>query len=302
MENTYKSFYRNFYLNTNGFIPSNPLNKNVYPGDFFQIFNGEMVILGNIFHSRVLNPEDVVLEYRVKLNPANWDFSVGVSKPYSERSSGQDLIDKESEFSKQVLAFDKKGSFFFRGKNPEAVKISNWNDILQALIIKLTTINYSFRSLYVVTESASTSDWTLAISGSDKGALAIAIENKDIGLGDIFGHQDAKTLEAKDIEYYNRESIRKPSFFKAKKLVVQDEKHNVFISDSIKNLGNRNEWAKSFYDYDFYSGDTHLSNFSHASMLDMLSSNQLNPNTALLYFRWVDANLDDIEKLLLSYG
>ena len=39
-----------------------------------------------------------------------------------------------------------------------------------------------------------------------------------------------------------------------------------------------------------------------ASILDMLQANELNPNTALLYFRWSDANLDDIEKLFTAYG
>ena len=34
----------------------------------------------------------------------------------------------------------------------------------------------------------------------------------------------------------------------------------------------------------------------------MLQANELNPNTALLYFKWADANLDDIEKLFLVYG
>jgi hypothetical protein len=36
--------------------------------------------------------------------------------------------------------------------------------------------------------------------------------------------------------------------------------------------------------------------------LDMLQCNELNPNTALLYFKWVDANLDDVEKLFGAYG
>jgi hypothetical protein len=41
---------------------------------------------------------------------------------------------------------------------------------------------------------------------------------------------------------------------------------------------------------------------AQACFLDMLQSNELNPNTALSYFKWADANLDDIEKLFGSYG
>lgn len=33
-----------------------------------------------------------------------------------------------------------------------------------------------------------------------------------------------------------------------------------------------------------------------------LPPNELNPNTALLYFKWADANVDDVEKLFNQYG
>ena len=41
-------------MNTHGFIPTKPLNQNVYPGDFFQIINGEFIVLGNIFRKKVV--------------------------------------------------------------------------------------------------------------------------------------------------------------------------------------------------------------------------------------------------------
>ena len=264
-----------------------------------------MIVLGNIFRNGIVNPEDGKLGYGVKQNAAGWVFSDGVTKPYSGRGSGHGPIDGEFEFSKQVLAFSAKGSFFFRGNEPESVKILNWNELQQQLIIKLTQTYYSFREVYVVTESATTADWTLAISSSDKGELEIATDSENFGLVDIFGHHSARTIQSKDIEYYHREPKRKPGFFKAKKLVVQDEKIEVFISELINQGQDQNEWANNFYQYDFDYDPAYASQIpgsSKASILDMLRSNELNPNTALLYFRWTDANLDDVEKLLLKYG
>jgi hypothetical protein len=304
MDNAFRIFYRNFYFKTGGFIPSAPLNQNLYPGDFFQIVNGEMLVLGNIFQKGIVHKDDVEFGYGLKLNPASWEFSDGLSKPYSGRGSGQGTLE-DFEFSKQILAFEREGSFFFKATDPVAARILNWNDLQQELIIKMTQTYYSFRDLYIVTEVASTADWTLAVAGSKKAELEISTDSENFGLVDIFGHHSAKTIQSKDIEYYHREAHKKPVFFKAKKLVVQDDKLNVFISDLITTRENQHQWAGSFFDYDFHfepSYSPQIRSNSQASLLDMLQANQLNPNTALLYFRWGDANLDDIEKLFISYG
>lgn len=306
MDQVYKKYYRGFYLKTGGFIPSKPINQSMYPGDFFQIRNGEVIVLGNIYRKSIIIPEEKSIEFGLKLNPANWSFSDGVTKPYSGRGSGNNPIEGEFEFSKQVLAFDSSGSYFFRGNNPESVKIANWSAIKDELIIKLTQTLFSFREVYVVTECATNSDWTLAIASSHKAELEIATDSENFGLVDIFGHSSAKTIQSKDIEYYHRESNRTPNFFKAKKLVVRDEKLDIFISDLISQRVNRNQWVSDFFDYDFHDQPVpfapHITNNVQISFLDMLQANQLNPNTALLYFRWIDANLDDVEQLFLSYG
>lgn len=305
MENVFRNFYRNFYMRSGGFIPAKPLNVTVYPGDFFQLINGEMVMLGNIFRGSVIDARDVQFANGIRLNPANWNFSDGISKPYSGRGSGQGPIEGQFEFSRQVIAFDKAGSFFFKSTDPESVKIMNWNEIQQALIIKMTQTVYSFRELYIATETATCADWTLTIASSDKAELEIATDSDNFGLVDIFGHHSAKTVQSKDIEYYHREAHRKPVFFKAKKLAVQDERLDVFISDLIYTMQNRNEWARGFYEYEFYHDTSYSAPTfprAQASVLDMLQANALNPNTALLYFKWAEANLDDVEKMFIAYG
>jgi hypothetical protein len=303
MNTVYRKFYRNFYSRTNGYIPTKPLNEIVYPGDFFQIRNGEMFILGNIFSSNIVDTKNVEFQHSIKLN-SSWDFSEGVTKPYSGRGTGHNAINGEFEFSKQILAFDVSGSFLFKGMNPEAVRIANWNDLQNELIIKLTQTYFSFRELYLVTETASTSSWSLAISSSDKGELEIATDNQNFGLVDIFGETSAKTIQSKDIEYYNRQSERIPCFFKAKKLVTQNEKLEVFMEELIYHRTLKNNWIGKFYESKLFNQEYYRptsSKNAEINILDLLAGNQLNPNTALLYFKWADTSLDDIEKLFWSY-
>ncbi len=304
MNSIYKKFYRTFYARTS-YIPSKPLNKTLFPGDFFHIINGEMILLGNIFSSQIVDTKNVDFEHAIKLNTDSWKFSEGVTKPYSGRGTGNNAIDGVFEFSKQILAFESSGSSYFTSNEPEAVKIKNWSELQNELIIKLTQTYFSFRELYLITETASTSDWTLAISGSKNGELEIAIDTENFGLVDIFGHSSSKTIQSKDIEYYNRQPERKPSFFKAKKLVEQNETVQVFIDELIYQRTLLNKWGKDFYKYNLNTNHEHevaILNNAQISILDLLPSNQLNPNTALLYFKWADASLDDIEKLFVNYG
>lgn len=125
MDKVYRKFYNNFHHSTNGFIPAQPLNRNIYPGDFFQIKNGELIVLGNIFRENIVNTDDVNFDNGIKLNPTNWNFSQGVAKSYSGRDSGHDPLKGNFEFSKQLLAFEKLGSFIFKSSGLESIKITN---------------------------------------------------------------------------------------------------------------------------------------------------------------------------------
>lgn len=306
MNSIYKKFYRQFYLKTAGFIPTKPLNQSLFPGDYFQIKNGEIIVLGNLYRNTIIAPEEADLSAAKLLNASNWNFSEGISKPYSGRGHGHGAIEGQFEFSKQILSFAHEGNFIFKAEEPQSVKINNWNDIQQQLIIKLTQTLFSFREIYIVTESATAANTTLAIAGEKNAELELASETENFGLVDIFGHEGTKTIQSKDIEYYHRETKRKPAYFKAKKLVVQEEKLAYFISDFIEKTTNSSEWTDTFYDSNFHNDADYTSQMimQHAQgyFLDMLQANELNPNTALLYFKWADANLDDVEKLFANYG
>jgi len=301
-KNSYRNFYRQFYRKTGGFIPCRPLHQHVYPGDFFQVRGGEMMILGNIFHKGIVDIGDVSFARNKKLYPSAWDISDGISKPYSGRSAGNGVLQGEFEFSKQVVAFARRGSFFFRGQHPQSSGITNWGNIKEQLIIKLTQVMYSFRQVYVVTETASAEGCTLAIAGADNAELEVASTEENFGLIDIYGLDGTKTIQSRDLEYYHREHKRKPVFFKAKKLAVRDETAQVFISDLLGERQGLDNWAGSFFDYQYDEEVIPAVTGYSPCVLDLLQANQLNPNTALEYFSWQDAGLDDIDHFFTGYA
>ncbi|AEV32664.1 hypothetical protein Oweho_1676 [Owenweeksia hongkongensis DSM 17368] len=305
MQEPYEKFLTGMYLQTRGFIPSIPLGQNVYPGDFFLIKNGEIIVLGNIFRKAIVDTETVEIEYNIKLDPANWVFSDGITKPYIGKEKGDNPFNGAFEISKLLIAFKDKGSYLFKGEAPLAVRIKNWSDIWQQLIIKLTQTVYSFRELYVVTHCATMDNWTLAVSSSKGAELEIATDSENVELADIFGDASSKLIQSKNLEFYHRQNSRKPTFFKAKKLVIKNEKLELLIAQLYNDSLHHSEWAENFFDRNF---DTQSSNFPFnissnypLELLNMLHSNEFNPNSALQYFKWEDANLDDFEKLFSTH-
>ena len=88
MDSLFSNFYRKFFLKTGGFIPAVSPVCNLYPGDFFQIKNGELLVIGNIFKDGLVDTSEHELTYGLKLNPVNWDFYDDVTKLYSGRGTG----------------------------------------------------------------------------------------------------------------------------------------------------------------------------------------------------------------------
>src|SRR4051812_37706380 len=104
MDKIYRNFYRHFYKHTGGFIPVQPLTQSILPGDFFQVRNGNMIILGNIFRGGIVERENVEIGYGIPLNPAGWHFSDAVKKAFSSRGTGEQPLGGEFEYSKLILS------------------------------------------------------------------------------------------------------------------------------------------------------------------------------------------------------
>lgn len=302
MYKAYKRFYTNTYLRTSGFIPALPPGSHLYPGDYFQVRNGAIIKLGNIYKDGVIGGEAIKISHNNKLNPFSWDFHEGVSVQFL----GADSVSRDdiASYSKHILSFSGSGAHIFKGNEPFATRIANWADIEPELIIKMTQTLFSFRDLYVVTEAVAFTDWSLAVAAGDGAELELISETPAMGRRHVFSDILSNMVLSKDLECFIRSDAKVPSFFKARKLVVQETRQDYIISALIARQTNYGEWANGFFDgqYDTTNEPTdYRSSHSSISTLDLLQANQLNPNTALQYFRWADANLDDIEKLFISY-
>jgi hypothetical protein len=303
MQLIYRNFYRSAYLNTGGLMAPGPLNRPLLPGDFFQVRNGATLVLGNIYSNGIIQPEETDIAAGITMNPAGWNFGDGVSKAYSGRGAGESATGGEFEYSRQVLAFRAAGSFMFAGYAPEMIKINNWSDIGPQLIIRMTQTMYSFREVYVVTEAVSLLGATLAVAGAPGAELEIATEEDNFGLVDIFGQHKARTIQSRDIEYYHRTEARRPFFFRARKLTVRDEKKQIMVSQLAAQAGQRRSWYNGFFEAaPGYTETGEMYEAGQECVLDLLQAQQLNPNTALQYFTWAEANMDDVEKMFITYG
>ena len=61
MERVFRNFYRNFYHRTGGFLPTQSHDLRISPGDFFQIMDGDIMVLGNILRKGLINDDEVIL-------------------------------------------------------------------------------------------------------------------------------------------------------------------------------------------------------------------------------------------------
>ena len=306
MENAFKKFYRGFFLKTGGFLPTRPFNGTVLPGDLFQIQDGQTVVLGNIYRQGLTDPANYSILAGLNLNPAGWRFSEGFSQAYLGTENRTHNGGEQETFRREVLAFKGRGSHLFQGDAPETVRIGNWSEIADQLIIKLTTTQFSFREVYVVTEAATTASWALAVCGGSFGKLELVSDEEDSPLGSLFGHLSSQRTQMREMAYFHRETVRRPSFFRAKKLVVRHDKVQRFVTELVAQQTYDNSWTREFFEYDIFpSGQPYpapMTPPAQASVLDMLQATQLNPNTALEYFRWEDTSLNDVERLFPSHG
>jgi hypothetical protein len=277
----YRPFYRQCYRNSGGWIPMMPLAHKLELGDFGQIRQGRLRPLGNIGKLRLVY--QIKSTDRIALNPDDWQLEAGVEKIFGSTQTRTDDQNSLSTWSKQVLAFGRKGDFVFYGAEPKARFIANWSEFKQDITLKLTQADYSFRDVYVVTAVATVGHWGLAIAGADGAQLELAAETGEADHFAMLSHRTAIAEQSRHIAVFEQSAGRHGYFFKAKKLVLSDQKKDQLISQMLQ----QNVALEA----------DELANWLSSDLLNRVQANELNPSTCLDYFDWVDVSLDDVEKL-----
>lgn len=276
-----RTFLRQCYLQTGGWIPMTPMLSRLELGDFGQINHERVNLLGNVFALHLV--EDIEIAEDIHLNTNNWQLSDGVNRSFNEREQLMDEGQSAIEWRKQVLSFNEPGSFFFHGHNPVARMVLNWSRFKNDITLKLTQADFSFREVMVVTEVATLDNWTLAISGAADAELELSAQTSTNDFFDLLAEQSCRAQQSRDIATFERHIGPSCFFFKGKKLVLRDHKEEQFIRQTLDQRERYNQQT--------------LANWLNTDMINRVESNELNIATCLEFFDWVDLNLDDVEKL-----
>ncbi|PCK08970.1 MAG: hypothetical protein COA42_06425 [Alteromonadaceae bacterium] len=279
-------FYRDCYMQT-GWIPMQPLMRPVALGDVCQIHHGYFQPLMNIDQIDLVEP--VAQSNLIPLNPIDWRINRGVQQTFcshEEYTSEARPLDEQTLAirTKQALLFNQAGSYMFYGDQPGCNLLLNWNQIKQDTTLKLTQSHFSFRDIYVVTGVASMSHWALAIAGEAKAQLEMTASTDTTDQFLLFSHASAKAELCRDIATYERSHSEKAYFFQAKKMVLSDEMHDKYL---LRLLENQNDFSRRA-----------VANWFNSNLLNLIRSNEQNLTSTISFFDWVDASLDDVERLL----
>lgn len=275
-----QDFYTDSYLKT-GWLPMQPLTHRVAIGDIGQIRQGRFKPLLNIVDAHLVEPLSV--SRIIPLATNDWKLSQGAQQSFSEIRSMESEDGEQYSQTRQVLEFAHPGSFMFHADEVGAQLLLNWNLIRDDLTLKLTQLHYGFREAYVVTAVATMSDWGLVVAGQSGARLEMsaAFDSTDRFL--LLSHRSASVDQCHGIASYDVGHDQVAHFFKAKKLVISDEMHDRYLHQVVEN-------------------PTHLrpsdvANWLDADLLDLVRNNELNLNTCMKYFSWVDISLDDVTRL-----
>lgn len=290
-----ENFFRDCFRLT-GWIPMQPLHSPVAIGDLCQIHNRHLQVLTSLNHLELT--EKPLCSDPVPLNHKDWRIYKGVHQTMcaieeiTQQHARENIVDDvnaRNYWTRQVLQFDESGSFIFHGNAPYAKVLRNWYRIKDDTTLKITQTHYAFRDIYLVTGVAVVDEWALAIAGAANAELSTSTEARDMDLFTLISHTSARTNECRDVACYEKSSGQPAYFFRAKKLILSDRVQDAYLKrllDNARDLGARElgNWL----------GNSGVNN----SLLNLMTSNELNLSTAIEFFSWADASLDDVEKLL----
>jgi len=276
-----KNFYRDCYKKT-GWVPMEPLTRKISVGDLCQINHQHFYPLTNLSHINLVEP--VLVSPSLALNPIDWRLSQGVQQICCTL---ENFTKDDGEYyhrARQSLGFTHAGSFVFHGNEPHARLLLNWSQIKDDATLKLTQLHYSFRELYLVTGVATMNEWALSIAGKPDAQLEMSAALNDTDFFSLISHSSAESELCKDIAIYEKSSAKPAHFFKAKKLVLSDTMNDFYINRLVENQKHLHSPL--------------IANWLNADLINLVKTNELNLNTSISFFDWVDISLDDVEQLL----
>ena len=273
-------FYRDCYLNT-GWLPMQPLTRGIAIGDICQILQGRFQPLLNVVDAHLVAQVSVSRE--IPLCADDWRLEQGVQQSSSELLSAAGENGEHYLQTRQVLEFSQAGSFMFHANEARAHLLLNWDHIRDDLTLKLTQTHYGFREAYAVTGVVTLNEWGMAVAGQSCARLVMSAALDSTDRFALLSHSSARAEQCHGMASYDKAHGLPAYFFKARKLVLSDEMRDRYLMQLVENQT--------------HLRPTEIANWLNANLLDLVKSNELNLNTSMKFFDWVDLSLDDVARL-----
>lgn len=298
--------YRDIFVKTGGFMLNWPFGRQIKIGDFFALRPGNIGVVGNIYDSYFQ------LSIKDTFDKDIYKFQAPVLEPYLNERGGWEVFKPEphlwklrngctsnyssSEFvrehKRKIVApkvnaystnLNSAGDFFFVSNDTKYLRMPHFRQIHKELIRRLTTEFYNFNKIYLVTEVAHVSDFSLGISRTENAELITSREEYFYGdIVDILAAKEDFTVQR--VEGFDHLILNQEGgaiAFKAMKMGLSVKAKDI-LTQEIYNSADKEirKYAVELIDNELF----HL-----------FPKIEINPANANEFFSWSEMALEDIE-------
>lgn len=307
--NNYAQLYRDVFRKTNGFMLGWPLGRTLRIGDFFTLKYNNIGVVGNIYEPYFqLNISDTFNRDLPK-------FEAPLLEPYSKKGSEWQVFrpsynlwsmkngiytnyksnrftheHKRKEIAPEMNVFNTQfplpGDYFFVANNVHYHRMPHFKEVHKELIRRLTTEFYNFNKIYLITEVAMVSDFSLGVSATEGAELLLS--SGDYAHGDIIDlitsgefYGVEKVYGLADLKFAEKGGA---IAFKAKKMSLSIKAQETLIGE--------------IYDTADHNIQKYAVDLIDNELFHLFPKIEINPANANEYFQWSNLALEDIEYFL----
>jgi hypothetical protein len=301
-----EQLYRDVFVKTGGFMLNWPFGRQVKIGDFFALRPGNIGIVGNIYDSYFQ------LSIKDTFDKDIYKFQAPVLEPYLDEKGGWEVFSpapylwtlrngctsnyssdkfvrehKRKVVSPEVNTYNTNfcaaGDYFFVANETKYLRMPHFREIHKELIRRLTTEFYNFNKIYLITEVANVSDFSLGISRTENAELIISRDGYFNGdIVDILAANEDFNVERVDgLEHLILKQEGGPIAFRAMKMGLSVKAKDI-LTQEIYNSADKEirKYAVELIDNELF----HL-----------FPKIEINPANANDFFSWSNMALEDIE-------
>ena len=276
--------YRQNCFEQSGYLAATPTQAPLQVGDFAQVEQGEVKVLGNLRGVNFPN-EIIVAETLISPKQIPWVLMQGVDHQQklqqSDRLSGEHS--NLTNWQKHSYQFKNPQSYIFHGKEGLCERIANWHEISDEVTLRLTQSQYSFRHVMVITDILKFTQWGLAIAATNHGQLDLAIQqDNQVSSFDThmaLSHQQSITQNSRNMYFVGAGDAEQHLFYRAKMLTLSAK-----LQDQTRNSIMENQQLTPTMRANWLTGD----------LINLLSANSISINNCMDSFTWADVTPDNI--------